>query len=124
MKELKIKRAVYCLIAVAAIKVVTVLYIMLASVPNFGGVEALLNSNMLVQGMLNFSFVFGVAQVALTYFIISDLKKDQAWAWVTALCFFVFSAPSFALPACIIGFISLIDADVRAEFIKQLDIKI
>lgn len=124
MKDLKIKRAVYCLMVVAAIKALTTAYYVYASMQALSGLESSLGTNVWLQGVQSFSFMFAVAQMVLTYIVIVDLKKDKAWAWVTALCLFLFSAPSFALPACIIGFISLIDEDVRTGFINQLDIKI
>lgn len=124
MKELKLKRAIYCLVAVVAIKCLTVGYMTLSAMQTLKGIDSLAGSNLWLQSLESFSFMFTVAQAVLVYFVAIDLKKDKAWAWVTALSLFLFAAPSFALPACIIGFISLIDEDVRTAFINQLDIKI
>jgi len=120
MKELKIKRAIYCLMATAAIKIATVIYMIFT----LQGYSTFSESNVLLNGLQSFSFMFAVAQAVLAYSVGVDLKKGKLWAWITALCFFLFAAPTFALPACIIGFISLIDEDVRTPFINQLDIKI
>lgn len=120
MKDLKIKRAINCLIAVAAIQALVAAY----SVFSLIGLNSMIETGQWATGLRSFSFMFTIAQMVLTYFVIVDLKKDKAWAWLTALSLFLYSAPSFALPACIIGFISLIDEDVRSGFIKQLDIKI
>lgn len=125
MKELKIKRAIYCLIAVAAVKILTVAYSLMVTMQAISGMESYMGpNNLMSQSLLSASILFAVAEIVLIYFVIRDLKKDKAWAWVTGLCLFLYAAPSFALPAAIIGFISLIDEDVRTSFINQLDIKI
>lgn len=124
MKELKIKRAIYCLLAVAAIKTLSTVYAVISSMQALNSFDSLAGNNLWLQGIQSVSVIFMAVHIVLTYFVVTALKKDQAWAWITALCLFLYAAPSFALPACIIGFISLIDEDVRTPFINQLDIKI
>ena len=53
-----------------------------------------------------------------------ELREEKPWAWVAALTIFAVASPSYALPACIIGLLSLLDARVRGVYLKKLDISI
>lgn len=70
------------------------------------------------------SLIWTAGMIVLTYFVVKDLKRGKSWAWVGGLCVLLVTTPSFALPASIIGLISLLDEDVRSEFLAKLDVKL
>ena len=109
MKEQKLKNAILCLYAVGIIQVVMTAYGIFASLKvmmTFNKLEAEYPGvlpDIGVAGSLGFSTVFSVITLVLLYFVIQDLKKQKAWAWVGALSAFVISAFSFAIPFCILA---------------------
>lgn len=130
MKEQKLKNAILCLYAVGITQIVMTAYGIFASLQTMIALNKLESSypgalpDIGIMGSFGFSTVFSVMTLVLLYYVIQDLKKQKAWAWVGAISTFVISAFSLAIPFCIIGLISLLHEDVRNEFIQKLDIKI
>lgn len=130
MKEQKLKNAILCLYAIGIIQIVMTAYGIFASLRTMVTINKLESDypgvlpDIGVVGSLGFSTVFSVMTLVLLYYVIQDLKKQKAWAWVGAISAFVISSFSFAIPFCIIGLISLLHEEVRNEFIQKLDIKI
>lgn len=130
MKEQKLKNAIHCLYAIGIIQIIMTAYGILASFKAMLGINRLgadyagVLPDIGVIGSLGFSTVFPVIILVLLYYVIQDLKKQKAWAWIGAISAFLISAFSFAIPFCIIGLISLLHEEVRSEFIQKLDIKI
>ncbi len=131
MKELKINRAIKCLYVVALVQLLSSAYIAYLS---FGlmraSVEAARNmgpeyaAHDFGIGFFGPGAIWSVLIVVAVYFVTQDLKKDKWWAWAGGLAVLLMSAPSWALPASVIGIISLLDEDVRVGFLEQMDIKI
>lgn len=114
----KLNRVNLCLYATSAIKIASALYIIVTM------------SSLTPQGLMdNFSglisgaFIVAIALSVFTVFIVDGLKKQKLWAWVSALSIFLLALPSFALPAAVIGILSLLDVEVRTSFLKELDLK-
>ncbi|WP_295902652.1 hypothetical protein [uncultured Bdellovibrio sp.] len=126
MKEQKLKRGILCLYAVILVQVGMGVYTLWATVNAYISVNKILSENPELNlpsfgyGAISGSIICSVLMIVLTYYVIKDLKQKKTWAWVGALVVLLFSAPSFALPASIIGLISLLDEEVRNDFIADL----
>lgn len=114
MNEKKLDRAIKCLYAVAAIKVATAIYV----------VSGLVSWNDFSLNGITSTVFLAAAIAVLAIVTAKNLLEQKLWAWISGISLFVFCAASLALPACILGFLSLLDAEVRAPFIKELDIKL
>lgn len=126
MKEQKLKRGILCLYAVILVQVLMGVYTLWTAIGAYISVNRILSENPELNlpsfgfGAISGSVIWSVFVIVLTYYVIQDLKKQKVWAWVGALVVLLLSAPSFALPASIIGLISLLDEEVRSEFILEL----
>lgn len=114
MNEKKLDRAIKCLYAVAAIKVATATYF----------ASGLVSWNDFSLNAITSTVVLAAAIAVFAIVTAKNLRDHKLWAWISGISLFVFCAASFALPACVLGFLSLLDAEVRAPFIKELDVKL
>ncbi|MFN3697336.1 MAG: hypothetical protein ACK4VO_07840 [Pseudobdellovibrio sp.] len=118
MNSKKLDRAVLCLYAMCGLKVATALYTALTI--------SSLNLSTFASDFMSVtsaSVVLALAVCIFTIFVTQALKKQQVWGWIAGLSLFLFTLPSFALPASVIGILSLLDIEVRTEYLKQLDFK-
>ncbi|MCM2352231.1 MAG: hypothetical protein NDI63_01350 [Pseudobdellovibrio sp.] len=118
MNSQKLNRVNLCLYAMCGIRLAAALYtIATMSSLSFNSLTSDLT------GVLAGALFLSVGISIFTVFIIDGLKKQKLWAWVSALSVLLFSLPSFAFPAAIIGILSLLDVEVRTPFLKELDLK-
>ncbi|MNL27387.1 hypothetical protein D3C87_1489760 [compost metagenome] len=68
--------------------------------------------------------IWAVVVIVGAFYTIQDLKKGRWWAWVGGLSLLLLTAPSWSFPVSVIGIISLLDEEVRGEFLAQIDVKI
>ena len=129
MKEQKIKIAIRCLYAAAGIQMLSTVYAMamifqlkqemaksMAQYPDL----ALANSFPYGSGFSIWAAVVMVGAIIVS----KELKEDKPWAWIGAIVVLLMAAPSWALPAAVIGLVCLLDSRVREEYLKRLDISI
>ncbi|AZZ36903.1 hypothetical protein CIK05_08905 [Bdellovibrio sp. qaytius] len=126
MNEKKLDRAVKCLYAVAAIKTATTIYALL-TLSSLS--RSLKDLSLDLSTSVDFSIIastlfFGLGMAILSVVTAQNLREQKTWAWIAAISIFLFSIPSFALPAAVLGALTLFDVEVRAQFIKELDIKL
>ncbi|MFS4459475.1 hypothetical protein [Bdellovibrio sp. HCB2-146] len=130
MKELKLNRAIKCLYVVALVQVLTTAYSAFISVralreiENMGPVPGFDSSKYTLWSALGTGSIWALIVIVGAYYVTQDLKKGKWWAWVGALSISLLTAPSWSFPASVIGIISLLDEEVRGEFLAQLDVKI
>lgn len=122
MNEKKLERAAKCLYAVSAIQAASSVYgfLTLQAYKDFAsGITSGLSLSVL-SGSMFFSATIVVASLITA----KKLREQKSWAWIAANSLFLFTLPSFALPASVLGILSLMDIEVRTFFINDLDIKL
>jgi len=130
MKEQKLKRGILCLYIAMLVQVLSSVYNFFlgysAYREAYKGLAEFPELRAQVPGFTYFgiSTMWTVGLLVLTYFVIGDLKRGKAWAWIGAISILLVTSPSFALPASIFGLISLLDQDVRSEYLAKLDVKL
>lgn len=129
MKELKLNRAVKCLYAMALVQVLATAYAAFVSVRAMSEIEKLsresgIASPYTLWGLLGTGPIWAIVVIVGAFYITQDLKKGKWWAWIGGLMMLLLTAPSWSFPASVIGIISLLDEEVRGEFLQQLDVKI
>jgi len=128
MKDQKIRRGILCVIIAVAIQTIGGLYSTYLGYSSFLSSYKDLSEYGTASAQIPLTSLFGVslmwtaALIVFTYFVVQDLKRGKGWAWIGALSVLLVTAPSFALPVSVFGMISLIDEEVRRDFLTQLNI--
>lgn len=126
MKEKKVKIINLCLVATVVVKVLTAAFSLFTllqyqqSILQYKSTYPELGSSFGAFETLGVSLMWLTASLVLTYYVIKDFKQEKAWAWIGAIVVLIISAPSFALPASVIGLIALFDESVRNDYLKKL----
>lgn len=116
----KLKRVNICLYAMCAVKAASALYITM-TMSSITHLTDLVPADSSIATYS--SLIFAVGLFVFSYFIIDGLKQVKLWAWIAAISVLMYGLPSIALPASVIGLLSLFDTEVRTPFLKELDFK-
>ena len=120
MNVQKLNRSIVCLYSLSAIKLATAVYFLLNSY-SIGELSSIMGQQ------FQFTFYSGIVLAVFfsvfSFFIAEGLKTEKLWAWISALSLCLMALPSFALPAALIGLLTLLDLEVRGPFVKQFDFK-
>ncbi|MGZ3802027.1 MAG: hypothetical protein ACXVCL_17805 [Bdellovibrio sp.] len=118
-KAKRLKRIEKCIYGIFGIRILSVLIGYSIALKGLSAETSISSSLDIISGPLTFDALLFV----LGYFVIQDLKKEKAWAWVGAVTFFVLSSGSlWTLPIVILGLINLIHEETRTDFLKKIDL--
>lgn len=125
-KAKRLKRIEKCIYGVFGIRVLSVLIGYGVALRTLNSLQEQSGLNSVID-ILSFSSISGALTFdallfVLGYFVIQDLKREKAWAWIGAISFFILSAGMiWTIPFVIIGLINTLHEEVRTPFIEKLD---
>jgi hypothetical protein len=124
-KDKKIKLGITCTIAAAFISALSTGYSLMMLNQSLNAIDGLPDkTSLFTQSQFMGGLIYPAAMIFGALWSAKQIRAGSAIGWVVALSVCIFCLPGYAFPASVLGIFSLLDTDIRSEFLSKLDIKI